>query len=419
MDQIQTRGHIPLGGEVTIQGSKNAALPLMAAALLHPGRTVLYHCPRILDVEYMGMILKKLGCAVTWERQALVIDAREACNFRVPSFPATRFRASVLLLGSLLGRFGSARLPYPGGCTIGLRPIDLHLRLFEQMGAAMEQTPDEIRLFTKEGKRLQGCETEFAFPSVGATENAIIGAVKAKGVTVLKGCATEPEIAELCRFLNEKGAKIEGVGSEVLTVTGTEELHDSEYTLMSDRIVAGTYMLAVAGTGGSALLRGAPWEQMDMLIRMLKKNGVRICAQPDSVRIDASAAHLQAADIQTAPYPGFPTDLQSQMMVLLCGADGESRLEETLFESRFLIAKELVKMGADIRIEGRVAKIRGVRGLSGAAVNAKELRGGAALVTAGLLASGRTVISGSRFIRRGYEDICRDFSELGADIQEI
>ena len=425
MDRIQTRGNIPLCGEVTIQGSKNAALPLMAAAVLHRGTTVLHRCPQILDVEYMSGILRGLGCTVTREGQTLIIDAREIAGCRVLPQLATRLRASVLLMGSLLGRCGCARLPYPGGCTIGQRPIDLHLQVFERMGAQILPEEEEIGVYagscckSAEGARLHGCCIRLAFPSVGATENAILGAVLADGTTVLAGCALEPEIAELCRFLNAKGARIEGIGRRKLTITGVTDLQDSQYTLMPDRIVAGTYLLAAAGTGGSISVRGVCPEHLGTLTQILQKTGARIETFRDTVRMDAQGAHRSVPAIRTEPYPGFPTDLQSQLMVFLTGADGMSRIEERLFESRFLIAEELRRMGAEIVTDGQCAVIKGKKRLQGCTVQAQELRGGAALVAAGLMAEGETIILGSHFIKRGYEDICRDLSGLGADIKEL
>lgn len=417
MDRIETWGGIPLSGEVTIQGSKNAALPLMAAAVLFPGRTVLGNCPRILDVEYMSRILRELGCAVSREGSSLVIDAGDVRTASVSAKFATRMRASVVLMGSLLGRFGRAYLPYPGGCTIGRRPIDLHLQTFAQMGVDIRQGPEGISLEAPDG--LQGCEIMLPFPSVGATENAILGAVRAKNVTVLKGCAREPEIVELCRFLTACGADVEGAGTSVLTIRGRQDFREIEYELMADRIVAGTYLLAVAGTRGTAVLRGADPAQLGALTDVLRMCGARIEGKDKNIRIDASQVSAPAGRVDTAPYPGFPTDLQSQMLVLFCGLPGKNEIRENLFESRFQVVRELRRMGADIQVGGSRAVVRGPAALSGAEVAARELRGGAALVAAGLTARGRTVISGGQFIRRGYEDICRDLSQLGAQIREI
>lgn len=416
MDRIQTSGNRPLEGETAIQGSKNAALPLMSAAVLHEGITVLRHCPEITDVAYMTEILRELGCCVFREGGALVIDARQLGGCEVSARYATQLRASVTLMGSLLGRRGRVCIPYPGGCTIGARPIDLHLWVFRQMGAEITETADGICMTAQ---RLHGCELCFPFPSVGATENAVLGAVLAEGTTVLKGCASEPEITELCRFLQRQGADIRGIGSGELTVKGVDSLCGAEYRLASDRIVAGTYLLAAAGTRGRITLRGAPAEELETLLRVLEHTGAKFECGTDTVVMDAREAYRPVPFLETKPYPGFPTDLQSQMMAFLCRARGVSEIEETLFESRFLIAKELASMGADISVCGRRARIRGKEALYGACVRAQELRGGAALVAAGLAAEGKSVISGIGFIRRGYQDIVRDFRNLGADIHEI
>ncbi|MDO4343422.1 MAG: UDP-N-acetylglucosamine 1-carboxyvinyltransferase [Eubacteriales bacterium] len=416
MGRIQTVGSIPLGGETAVQGSKNGALPLIAASVLHAGRTVIHGCPRILDVEYMCGILRESGCSVYREKEALVIDAAGLSKVCISERYATKLRASVLLMGSLLGRCGRAYLPYPGGCTIGMRPIDFHLQAFQRMGARL--IPDEkgIALSAEE---MRGTHIELAFPSVGATENILLGAVMARGETVISGCAAEPEVEELCRFLNARGARIEGIGSNTLTVTGVDCLRDIEYRLMPDRIVAGTYLLAAAGTRGRITLWNTPVAQMEAITGLLREMGADVSAHDGALRMDASQLDKAPEIVSTSPYPGFPTDLQSQMMALLCTVEGESIIEENLFESRFLAAGELRKMGASIEIKGRRAFVRGVPSLYGACVRGRELRGGAALVAAGLAARGTTVIEGRGFIDRGYENIVRDLLELGANICEI
>lgn len=417
VNRIQISGNIPLRGSVTIQGCKNAALPLMAAAVLHEGVTVLHHCPRILDVEYMCRLLKSMGCEVFWENDSLTIDAKEIKDSRIREPEASCFRASVLLLGSLLGRFGCAALPYPGGCSIGKRPIDFHLQAFETLGASVLPEKKEIRL---QSEKLCGREINFDFPSVGATENAILAAVLARGTTVIHGCAREPEIAELCQFLNEKGADIRGIGGKSLKIHGVKRLCDSQYTLMADRIVAGTYLLAVAGTGGTAVLKRASLAHLRALEEVLIRNGAILTERPDGVQIDAERMKRAREQICTAPYPGFPTDLQSQLIAFFCGTESKAIVEERMFESRFQAVRELQKMGADIRVDGRTAYIEGQKNrLHGASVCAYDLRGGAALVTAGIMAQGETYVSGCEFIRRGYEDISRDFALLGANIQEV
>lgn len=417
MNRIEIAGNIPLNGEIAVQGSKNAALPLMAAAVLHEGKTVLHNCPRILDVEYMAGILRELGCRVVWESgSTLEIDAGNLKDSCVPGRLAGRFRASVILMGSLLGRCKEAILPYPGGCTIGMRPIDLHLKAIEQMGAVTELLDDAVRLFTS---GLHGSEIELAFPSVGATENIILAAVLAEGTTRIRGYAAEPEVEELCRFLKAKGAVIAGLGSRELVITGVEQLKDSEHTLIADRIVAGTYLCAAAGTRGKITLFNAPAGHLKMLIALLKKTGARIWEEETQITIDGSAACGSIDHVETAPYPGFPTDMQSQMMALLCRAEGVSRITENLFEERFLAAGELNRLGAKVKVQGKTASIEGVKSLRGVPVTAQELRGGAALVVAGLMADGKTTVRECQYIERGYEDICRDLSSLGADIRKV
>ena len=417
VNKIQISGNIPLQGSVTIQGCKNAALPLMAAAVLHEGVTVLHHCPRILDVEYMCRLLESMGCEVFWKNDSLTIDAAKIKDSRICEEEASCFRASVLLLGSLLGRFGSAALPYPGGCSIGKRPIDFHLQAFERLGASVMPEESEICLQAKE---LCGEEIVFTFPSVGATENAILASVLARGTTVIRGCALEPEITELCRFLNEKGADIRGIGGKTLTIRGVSRLFDSQYTLMPDRIVAGTYLLAVAGTCGKATLKRASLTHLQSLEEILVRNGAVLTESADGVRIDAGRMKRAREYVCTAPYPGFPTDLQSQLTAFFCGTESEAVVEERVFEARFQTVRELQKMGAEIHMDGCAVYINGKRNrLHGASVCARDLRGGAALVTAGIMACGTTVVSGCEFIKRGYEDISRDFALLGAKIQEV
>lgn len=388
----------------------------MAASVLHRGLTVIENCPHILDVECMGEILCQLGCRIWWEDSVLMIDAEQIGDGTVCSGYATRLRASALLMGSLLGRCKEISLPYPGGCTIGMRPIDLHLKALSKMGAEVSALEGGLLLRTK---GLRGTTVEFPFPSVGATENAILAAVLADGVTILKGCALEPEIEELCCFLCRSGANISGVGSTELTILGVKHLEDCRYRLMPDRIAAGTYLCAAAGTGGKIILGDVKWEHIRPLLQILSSIGARVTVKSDRIILDAQKTYLPVKYLATAPYPGFPTDLQSQMVTLLCCARGTSRIEETLFEHRFQIVEELQKMGADIQIRENCVVIRGVEKLRGNDVNAKELRGGAALVSAGLMAEGRTILSGTEYIRRGYEDIVRDYSQLGAEIKTI
>lgn len=414
MTRIQIAGNVPLSGEISVQGSKNAVLPILAASVLHRGKTILHHCPRIRDVEYMTEIMRELGCQVYWQEHTLQIDASQLVSSSIREELASKLRASVILMGSLLGRCGCARIPYPGGCSIGQRPIDLHLYAMRCLGYKIFETDHMVRICKDAGSRCCGADIAFSFPSVGATENAILAAVLKNGVTRISGCAQEPEIAELCSFLNQKGACICGMGTKQLIIYGVSALKDSEYCLMSDRIVAGSYLCAAAGTGGKIKLRGVIPEQLLALTEVLQQMGAQVEWGRHWIALDASRKKLQATTAATAPYPGFPTDLQSQIMTVMTKAAGVSLVQENLFESRFQTVAELQKMGAKIKIQDRMAYITGVPLLVGTKVTAHDLRGGAALVIAGLMADGNTVVKESQYIDRGYEDICGDLQRLGA-----
>lgn len=417
---IEVQGGHALHGEICIQGSKNAALPIIAGALLHDGITVLHNCPRILDVMYMVQILREMGCRADFEGSSLRIDARGTDSYTVPFGCASMMRCSIVLLGSLLGRFKKAVLPYPGGCTIGARPIDLHLDALRRMNAFIEEEGEVLNAWTP---KLSGTVVELAFPSVGATENAVLAAVLAKGETEIINAAREPEIQQLCEFLEAKGARISGTGTGHLKIQGVASLADSEYELMPDRIVTGTYLLAAAATRGSIVIEKAPVEQLDSFLTVLREAGGRYWMEEPqgkagrpSLVFDGKGTVLPVAKVETAVYPGFPTDLQSPLMAVLAKADGESIIQENVFENRFQSAGLLNSMGAKISIEGRRARIAGVKELYGKTVSAPDLRGGAALVIAGLCARGSTVISNEHFIGRGYEDITGDLRKLGAKI---
>lgn len=413
MEYIEIFGGRPLEGEVKIQGSKNAALPILAAAVLHKGTTVLHNCPRITDVMYMIQILEEMGCQTSWSGHSLHIDTKGLCAPFVSCGLGEKMRSSVILMGALLGRMKEAWIPYPGGCTIGKRPIDMHRNAFISMGAYIQE---ENCILHAETTGLSGACIVFDLPSVGATENVILGAVLASAETRIIGAAKEPEIEELCRFLNEKGAKITGAGTSHIVIEGVSELHDSEYTLMPDRIVAGTYLLGVLATRGLCCLKDVPIDQLEEVFRVVKQMGAMVYLEKRDIIIDGRNAVYPVDYLETEPHPGFPTDLQSPLMTVLCLAKGDSRIRETIFEDRFKIYSDLNRMGARITVDSREAVITGVLAFRGAQVAAPELRGGAALVIAGLAAEGRTVISQYEYIKRGYEDICADFTQLGADI---
>lgn len=413
MSRIIIEGGCPLRGVVYIQGSKNAVLPILAGALLHKGTTVLHHCPHISDVMDMLKIMEEAGCLIAWHGHTLILNTYHINCTMVSRALAGKMRSSIILMGSLLGRQKKAEIPYPGGCTIGARPIDLHLKALKAMGASIEEAEGVLSASCRE---LKGAHIEFPIPSVGATENTILAAVLAKGTTRLSGAAMEPEIIELCRFLKEKGACIQGEGSSVITITGVESLRDSEYTICGDRIVAGTYLYAALATKGEVILRGVPSWQMKTPLKVAVRLGAEVEESEEGIRVKAPDVIRAIPVLRTEPYPGFPTDLQSQLLVLLALAEGESVLEEHIFEARFHMAEQLKRLGADIHISGNTARIHGGGRLKGTFVKAEDLRGGAALVIAALAADGQTVIEDTGYIDRGYENICSDLQSLGADI---
>lgn len=410
---IEIVGGKQLNGEVNIQGSKNAVLPILAATVLVNGITKLNHCPKILDVYHMIKILEAIGCSVLWENSSLLIDTTKLHTSTVPEEYVKMMRSSVILMGALLGRTHSVTITYPGGCTIGARPIDYHLSAFKDLNVLLEEEDGLIRCTTQE---IKGNNIMLQFPSVGATENVILAAVLATGKTRIFNAAKEPEIIELCKFLNASGARIYGAGTERIEIDGVDFLHPVEYTAASDRIVAGTYLAAVAGTGGEAVLTGIGCGSLHKVVELLRQMGCSIYCGEDYIIISSSGKLKSVPFIKTAPYPGFPTDMQSQIMSVLMKASGTSNIMEEIFEGRYQNVEEQLKFGADIRICGREASIYGVSVLTGCEVYASELRGGAALVIAGLMANGKTTLHNPYFIERGYEDICRDLKQLGADI---
>lgn len=415
MDAIRICGGNTLCGEVDIQGSKNGTLPLLAASILVKGKTVLENCPLITDVDHMIKLLEYAGCKVTRNKRSVEIDA--ACIHRTdfPSEHTGVMRSSIMLLGAMLGRMGEISTYYPGGCVIGERPIDMHMDALKQLGVQFTESTTKVEARAGE---MGGGNVKLAFPSVGATENVILACVLAKGNTIIDGCAKEPEIVELCRFLNRAGAKIKGAGENRIYIEGVEKLQEICYRVMPDRIVAGTYLLAGVMTKGIVVLNHAPVDQMQELFRILQLMGADLAIADQWVCINGEHAGKSVASVKTSVYPGFPTDLQSAFMAAFTLADGCSIMEETIFESRFKIVPQLQKMGADIHVIDRRAMICGVSSLTGCRVEAMELRGGAALVLAGLAASGTTVVENRHFIDRGYEDICRDLKALGAKISD-
>lgn len=414
MNSIEIVGGNPLHGEISVQGSKNGVLPILAGTILIAGVTVLHNCPKIIDVEYMVQILESVGCDCKWSNHSLTVDASKVKDYHIPVTLAKEMRSSIVFLGSLLGRKKRAFIPHPGGCVIGDRPIDIHLKALQDMNVKIKEK--ENYLYAKV-RKIKSTELILKSPSVGATENIILASVLSKGTTYIKNAAKEPEIVELCNFLNQAGADISGAGSEIILIKGVPKLQDVEYEITSDRIVAGTYILAATATRGNIVLKNAPIKQLDYLIKIMEDVGAVIEINGNDLHIHAEEAKNAVTYIKTEPYPGFPTDLQSQMLVTLSIAEGTSVIEETIFEQRFRIVDELIKMGADIKIEDKKVIINGVGNLTGNTVTARELRGGAALVLAGLIAKGETKVVNAHFIARGYEDICGDLKSLGADIK--
>ncbi len=415
MESIHIHGGVRLQGNVRIHGSKNAALPILAATILTKGDNLICNCPKIADVCQMIRLLTSLGCKVRCEGDGIRVDASSVTLSKMPEEAVTCMRSSLFLMGALLGRRGEVIMEYPGGCVIGARPIDFHLEALRKMGAVFEEKDGKVWGWAPKG--LHGADILFHTSSVGATENIILAAVTAEGVTRLHGAAREPEVEHLCRYLSECGADIQGIGTDCLIITGGKDLHGTKYRVPADRIVAGTYLIACLGVGGNVLLEEAPVEHMEAVIRLGRQLGAE-CQNNDGALYVQAPEHLSSvSQLVTLPHPGFPTDLQSAALVMLTAAEGECLIRETIFENRFRVTEPLKRMGADIcQLDGRSIKVRGPVKLQGTQVEAVELRGGAALVIAGLMAEGETVVSGCGYILRGYENICRDFRELGARI---
>ncbi|MDF2510853.1 MAG: murA2 [Herbinix sp.] len=418
MSSIEIIGGKQLKGELKIQGSKNAALPVVAATILNKGISKLKNCPRILDVFHMVKILEELGCKTSWEENTLIVDSSMADNTHVSEDSVRKMRSSILFLGAILGRFHEVTIAYPGGCAIGKRPIDYHLNAIKKMNVTEEFLQEDGSMIHCYSDRIIGTDIFLEFPSVGATQNIVLTAVLATGITRIYNAAREPEITEVCNYLIEAGARIRGLGSAYLEIEGVKELKDVEFSLSTDRIVAGTYMAAVAAVRGDVLFTHTPIRHLDSTLHVLNKTGCKIEVNGDNVRVRNFGRPLPLGELKTKPYPGFPTDMQSQLMTVLALADGKSTILEEIFESRYQNVDDLIRMGAEIKLlDSNAAEITGVDRLHGAVVHAHDLRGGAALIIAGLTAEGTTIVHDATYIERGYEDICRDFLSLGANIR--
>ncbi|MBD8496768.1 UDP-N-acetylglucosamine 1-carboxyvinyltransferase [Paenibacillus arenosi] len=414
MDKLVIEGGRPLSGTIRIQGAKNAALPIMAAAILTDGVIQLGRIPKLLDIDVMLNILRRLGCRATQEGHTVILDNNHIHGSHVPEEMMRQMRSSIFLMGSLLARFKEVHIYQPGGCAIGERKIDLHLRGLQSLGAKLEIVGNRISCTAE---RLIGNDIHLDFPSVGATENIMMAAVLAEGRTVITNAAREPEITDLQNFLNAMGANVSGAGSDTIIIEGVEKLHGCRYEIIPDRIVTGTIMIAAAATRGAVTLMNADATHLTSLIHILRRAGVQIAISDDIINVTSFGRAKAVERIVTSPYPAFPTDLQSQLMVLLSLADGVSTMKETVFEGRFKHVDELTRMGADIRVDLSSAFVKGTPRLYGATVEATDLRAGAALVIAGLAAQGRTVVEHVHHIDRGYERIEQLFSKLGANIK--
>lgn len=415
MNAIRIRGGIPLSGTVRISGAKNAALPVMAATLLTEEKCRINQVPALGDVMVMGHVLELLGARVTHNGESMLIDNRDVQPRKVLSPLMRQLRASCLSLGPLLGRFGWACISYPGGCDIGPRPIDLHLKGLAAMGAEISQEGGYISARARE---LVGANIHLDFPSVGATENLMMAASLAKGTTLIHNAAKEPEIVDLQNYLNSMGAQISGAGLHTIKIEGVEKLSGAEHEIIPDRIEAGTYLIAGAITGGTLRVENVVPEHLSALIAKLGEAGAILAIGPDYIEI-VGPARPRAVDVKTLPYPGFPTDLQPQIMALLSLAEGTSTITESIFLSRFKHVDELRRMGAQIVTEGQSAIVRGVKKLVGATVTTTDLRAGAGLLLAGLAAEGVTVLEQIQHLDRGYSDIESKLKSLGAEIERL
>ena len=417
-ERFYVEGGKRLQGEIEVSGAKNAALKFVAAALLAPGKTVLHRVPRIKDISTMIALLDELGVRTSFAGSTLEIDASTVDSYTAPYELVRQMRASLVVLGPLVARFGEAEVSAPGGCNLGLRKFNFHVDGLRALGADVELDHGFIKASAPRG--LRAAEVNFEYPSVGATENVMMAAVLADGVTIIENGAREPEISALANFLNSMGARVKGAGTGRIVIEGVEELHPTEWTVMPDRIEAGTFLMATAATGGDVTVTNALPEHLKMELEKLREMGVQVDATPGSygirVRVDDPAS-LSGVDVATLPFPGFATDLQAQMMVLLTQASGAGIITENVYENRLQVAEELNRLDAGIDLfGGHRALIRGPRRLSGSIVQSPDLRGGAALVMAGLVSDGTTVVDGAQHILRGYENFEEKLTGLGATV---
>ncbi|HHY36671.1 MAG TPA: UDP-N-acetylglucosamine 1-carboxyvinyltransferase [Firmicutes bacterium] len=415
MERFAIIGGVPLQGTVHVNGAKNATLPIMAATVLAAGRCTICDAPYLRDVTVMTRILESLGAEVRREGRNLSIDTGQIDNWEIPENLMRETRSSIFLMGALLARKGKVRVAYPGGCNIGPRPIDLHLKGLRALNAQITERHGYVYAETK---GLRGAEVHLDFPSVGATENIMMAAVRARGTTIIRNAAKEPEIVDLQNFLNKMGARIRGAGTDTIKIDGVESLGPISYTVIPDRIETGTFMVAAAMTGGEILIENGIFEHVEPIAAKLREAGAEVEGGETGIRVRGTG-RLVGVDIKTLPYPGYPTDMQPQTMAMLSIAKGTSVIIENIFANRFKHVDELLRMGAQIKTEGRAAIIRGVEGLTGSAVEASDLRAGVALILAGLVAEGKTTIDNIYHVDRGYEAIEKKLQKLGAQIWRL
>lgn len=417
MSRFVVCGGNKLCGSAEVQGSKNSALPLMAAAVLTDGESALFNCPSLSDVDASMRILRYLGCEVYRESDAVIINSKSVCRGDIPDGLMREMRSSIVFLGALLSRCQRAVMTFPGGCELGPRPIDLHLKALKLLGAGIVERHGVIECTAPNG--LRGAKVALSFPSVGATENIILAAVKAKGTTTITNAAREPEIVDLCDYLNSAGARIYGAGEGVIVIDGVQSLHGARHTIIPDRIVAATLMAAAAATGSDIEIDGIIQAHLSSIIPVFEESGCNIKCECGTMRIKAPERLSAMPFVRTMPYPGFPTDAQAPVMAAATVADGTSVFVENIFENRFKHVGELIRLGADIKVENKVAVVSGVKSLYAADVKAGDLRGAAALIVAALGAEGTTEISGIEYLERGYENFEVLLSSLGADVVKI
>lgn len=416
MAKYRIRGEQKLEGDIRVKGAKNSALPVLAAVLLSEKPVILHDIPKLIDIDNMVLILSSIGCKIKREGNTLIVDPSSVNSWVIPDKYVKEIRSSIVMLGAVQARMKKALITYPGGCEIGQRPINLHLQGLKKLGVKINDSHGYLEC---QADRLVGANIHLDYPSVGATENIMLAATKAEGTTVIRNAAKEPEIIDLQNFINSMGGRVAGAGSNTITIEGVESFHGSEYRVLPDRIVAGTYLAAAAITGSEITISNVNFEHIQSMVTKLREAGCSIINFNNSVRIKAPTRLRAIEHTKTYPYPGFPTDMQALLMSMLTVAQGTSIITENIFENRFKHVPEMIRMGANIRTEGKIAVIQGVNRLKGAQVNASDLRGGAALVLAGLNAEGETIVENIHHIDRGYEGLEQKLRSLGADIERL